>query len=64
MINNQKLIDLINGEGFVYLVGLEIFATKQQAKRKASVLNYHADTLGKPRVLVEKIKAHTLSHTI
>lgn len=64
MINRQTLIDLINNEGFVYVVGLEIFATKAQAKRCASVLNYYADALGKPRVSVEKIKAHTLSHTI
>lgn len=64
MITKQTLIDLINNEGFIYVVGLEVFATKQQAKRKASVLNYYADSLDKPRVNVEKVKAYTLSHTI
>lgn len=64
MINKQTLIDLINNEGFVYVVGLEVFATKQQAKRKASVLNYYADTMNKPRVTVEKVKAHTFTNTI
>jgi hypothetical protein len=64
MINKQTLIELINNEGFVYVVGLEVFATKQQAKRKASVLNYYADTLDKPRVTVDKVKAHIFSNTI
>lgn len=64
MINKETLIKLINEEAYVYLVGLEVFATKAQAKRCASVLNYYADSLGKPRVSVEKIKAHTLSNTI
>lgn len=64
MINKQTLIDLINKEGFVYVVGLEVFATKQQAKRKASVLNYYADTLNKPRVTVDKVKAHTFTNMI
>lgn len=64
MVNKQTLIELINNEGFVYVVGLEVFATKQQAKRKASVLNYYADTLGKPRVTVDKVKAHVFSNTI
>lgn len=64
MITKQTLIDLINNEGFVYVVGLEVFTTKQQAKRKASVLNYYADSLNKPRVIVEKVKAYTLSDTI
>lgn len=64
MINKQTLIDLINSEGFVYVVGLEVFATKQQAKRKASVLNYYADTMNKPRVTVDKVKAHTFTSTI
>ena len=64
MINKQTLMDLINNEGFVYVVGLEIFATKAQAKRCASVLNYYADALNKPRVTIEKIKAHTLSNTL
>jgi hypothetical protein len=64
MINKQTLIDLINNEGFVYVVGLEVFATKQQAKRKASVLNYYADTMNKPRVTVDKVKACAFSNTI
>lgn len=64
MINKQTLIDLINSEGFVYVVGLEVFATKQQAKRKASVLNYYADTMNKPRVTVDKVKAALFSDTI
>jgi hypothetical protein len=64
MINKQTLVELINNEGFVYVVGLEVFATKQQAKRKASVLNYYADTLDKPRVTVDKVKAHIFSNTI
>ena len=64
MINKQTLIELINNEDYVYVVGLEVFATKQQAKRKASVLNYYADTLGKPRVTVDKVKAHIFSNTI
>jgi hypothetical protein len=64
MINKQTLVELINNEGYVYVVGLEVFATKQQAKRKASVLNYYADTLGKPRVTVDKVKAHIFSNTI
>lgn len=64
MINKKTLIDLINNEDFVYVVGLEVFATKQQAKRKASVLNYYADTMNKPRVTVDKIKAHTFMNTI
>lgn len=61
MINKQTLIDLINNEGFVYVVGLEVFATKQQAKRKASVLNYYADTMNKPRVTVDKVKAYVFT---
>ena len=64
MINKQTLIDLINSEGFVYVVGLEVFATKQQAKRKASVLNYYADTMNKPRVTVDKVKAHVFTNMI
>lgn len=64
MINKQTLIDLINSEGFVYVVGLEVFATKQQAKRKASVLNYYADAMNKPRVTVDKVKAHVFTNMI
>lgn len=64
MINKDTLIDIINNEGFVFVVGLEVFATKAQATRCASVLNYYADVLGKPRVSVEKINAYVLSSTI
>lgn len=64
MITNKTLINLINNEGWAYLVGLEIFATKQQAHRKASVLNYYADTRNKQRLSVEKVKAHTLSSLV
>jgi hypothetical protein len=64
MINKQTLIDLINQESFVYIVELEIFATRAQAKRKASVLNYYADKMNKARVTIEKQKAHLFSDTI